>query len=130
MTDPYKTAGSLAVAEERRVLVIEAAERPQDLQLRVAAYTRVSSDSEDQLNSFTAQNRYYTALISSKENWTMVDVYADRGETGGFPAPARGLPQGADRPGTLQIHLAVRTEYNRVSGGYPRVEVLGNRDHL
>lgn len=82
MTDPYKTAGSLAVAEERRVLVIEAAERPQDLQLRVAAYTRVSSDSEDQLNSFTAQNRYYTALISSKENWTMVDVYADRGITG------------------------------------------------
>ena len=50
--------------------------------LRVAAYTRISSDSADQLNSFAAQNRYYTALISSKENWTMVDIYADRGITG------------------------------------------------
>ncbi|MCI9432567.1 MAG: integrase [Oscillospiraceae bacterium] len=76
MTDQYKTAGSLAVVEQR-VIVIEAAERPQELQVRVAAYTRVSSDSEDQLNSFAAQNHYYTTLISSKENWVMVDIYAD-----------------------------------------------------
>lgn len=81
MTDQYKTAGSLAVVEQR-VIVIEAAERPQELQVRVAAYTRVSSDSEDQLNSFAAQNHYYTTLISSKENWVMVDIYADRGITG------------------------------------------------
>ena len=82
MTDQYKTAGSLAVAEQRRVIVIEAAKRPQNLQVRVAAYTRVSSDSADQLNSFAAQNHYYTTLISSKENWVMVDIYADRGITG------------------------------------------------
>ena len=49
---------------------------------RVAAYVRVSSDSEDQLNSFAAQNHYYTSLISAKENWDMVDIYADRGITG------------------------------------------------
>ena len=45
-------------------------------------YTRVSSDSEDQLNSFAAQNRYYTELISSKAEWRMVDIYADEGITG------------------------------------------------
>jgi DNA invertase Pin-like site-specific DNA recombinase len=48
----------------------------------VAAYARVSSSSNDQLNSFAAQVRYYTTLISSKENWNMVDVYADEGITG------------------------------------------------
>jgi len=37
-------------------------------------HTRVSSDSEDQLNSFAAQNRYYTELISSKAEWRMVDI--------------------------------------------------------
>jgi len=83
MADKRKTVGNLAVSDrQQRVIVIEAAEKPQDLKLRVAAYTRVSSDSADQLNSFAAQNRYYTALISGKENWIMVDIYADRGITG------------------------------------------------
>jgi len=82
MADQYKTAGSLAVVEQQRVITIEAADKPQELQLRVAAYVRVSSDSEDQLNSFAAQNHYYASLISAKENWDMVDIYADRGITG------------------------------------------------
>ena len=65
--------GTTALAEKRpRVIKIEPAERPQNVQLRVAAYTRVSSDSEDQLNSFAAQNRYYTELISGKAEWRMV----------------------------------------------------------
>ena len=75
--------GTTALAEKRpRVIKIEPAERPQNVRLRVAAYTRVSSDSEDQLNSFAAQNRYYTELISSKAEWRMVDIYADEGITG------------------------------------------------
>ena len=83
MENRQKTTGNLAISEQQqRVIVIEATEKPQDLKLRVAAYTRVSSDSADQLNSFAAQNRYYTALISGKENWIMVDIYADRGITG------------------------------------------------
>ena len=45
--------GATALAEKQsRVIKIEPAERPQNVRLRVAAYTRVSSDSEDQLNSF------------------------------------------------------------------------------
>lgn len=43
--------GTTALAEKQpRVIKIEPAERPQNVRLRVAAYTRVSSDSEDQLN--------------------------------------------------------------------------------
>ena len=87
MESRQKTVGSLAVSEQQqRVIVIEATEKPLDLKLRVAAYTRVSSDSADQLNSFAAQNRYYTALISGRENWAMVDIYADRGITGASAA--------------------------------------------
>lgn len=71
--------GTTALAEKRpRVIKIEPAERPQNVRLRVAAYTRVSSDSEDQLNSFAAQNRYYTELISGKAEWRMVDIYGKK----------------------------------------------------
>ncbi len=65
-----------------RVITIEATEKPQAIKLRVAAYARVSSSSEDQKHSYGAQLRYYDTLIDRKENWTMVDLYADEGITG------------------------------------------------
>lgn len=78
-----ETDGSLALQErQRRVITIPAAEQPEDVKFRVAAYCRVSSASDDQLNSFAAQNRYYTDLIAGKENWQLVDIYADEGITG------------------------------------------------
>lgn len=48
----------------------------------MAAYCRVSSSSEDQLNSFTAQNIHYTQYIMEHEGWRLVDIYADEGITG------------------------------------------------
>ena len=65
----------------KKPIIIEAT-RQQEIKLRVAAYCRVSTDSEDQLNSFVAQNTYYNAYIRNHENWTLVDVYADEGITG------------------------------------------------
>lgn len=77
------TNGSMALAERPcRVITIEATEVPQVRRLRVAAYARVSSNSEDQENSFMAQNTYYTALITGTPEWEMVDIYADEGITG------------------------------------------------
>ena len=49
---------------------------------RVAAYCRVSSDSEDQLHSFAAQMRYYTQAFSGSATEILVDVYADEGISG------------------------------------------------
>lgn len=66
----------------RKAIVIPASQTPEEIKLRVAAYCRVSSDSEDQRNSFAAQNAYYTEFIAGKKNWTLVDVYADEGITG------------------------------------------------
>ena len=73
--------GNLAL-ERKKVIVIEAAEQPEAAKLRVAAYCRVSSDSNDQLNSFVAQMNHYTTLIGTRDTWTMVDIYADEGITG------------------------------------------------
>lgn len=76
MAEKLMTDGSMALREKQyRVITIEATEKPQNAKLRVAAYARVSSASDDQLNSFAAQNRHYSDLISSKENWRMVDIY-------------------------------------------------------
>ena len=50
--------------------------------LRVAAYCRVSSNSADQLNSYARQISVYTALINSRSDWILVEVFADEGITG------------------------------------------------
>ena len=46
---------------------------------RVAAYARVSTDSEEQLTSYEAQVDYYTRYIHSRPDWQFVDVYTDEG---------------------------------------------------
>ena len=50
--------------------------------IRVAAYCRVSSSSDDQLHSFAAQVQYYTKFIRSNDQMELVDIYADEGLTG------------------------------------------------
>ena len=53
-----------------------------DKRKRAAAYCRVSTDSEDQVNSFVAQVKYYTDFIKHNKNMILVDIYADEGITG------------------------------------------------
>ena len=50
--------------------------------LRVAAYCRVSTDSEDQINSYKSQVQYYTDLIKSNSEWSLAGIYADEAITG------------------------------------------------
>ncbi|MBC2259799.1 recombinase family protein [Listeria booriae] len=49
---------------------------------RTAAYCRVSTSSEDQLNSYKSQVTYYTDLINQNLEWVMAGVYADEAMTG------------------------------------------------
>ena len=51
-------------------------------QLRVAAYCRVSTEQEEQQNSFAVQVAYYTDLINKKKEWTLAGVFADEGISG------------------------------------------------
>ena len=80
MSGKEKTNGSLAMAP--RVITIPAANQETARKLRVAAYARVSSNSEDQKHSFAAQNAYYSKLITDNPDWELADIYADQGITG------------------------------------------------
>ena len=49
---------------------------------RVAAYARVSMESERLQHSLSAQVSFYSSLIQSNPAWEYVGVYADNGITG------------------------------------------------
>lgn len=74
--------------EPRKVTIIPAAlkqvepGRAANQKLRVAAYCRVSTDSEEQINSYKNQLAYYTEKINSKTEWKFAGIYADEGITG------------------------------------------------
>lgn len=50
--------------------------------LRVCAYARVSTEKEEQLNSYNSQLKYYEEKIKSNSDWLYVGIYADEGITG------------------------------------------------
>ena len=49
---------------------------------RVAAYCRVSTDKEDQENSFDSQQRYFRQYIERNPDWELYEIFADEGITG------------------------------------------------
>ena len=53
-----------------------------DLPLRVTYYARVSSESDEQLNSLGNQIAYYEDLIRRNQAWTFVPGYIDEGLSG------------------------------------------------
>ena len=73
---------------ERRVRVIPATTQTNTAgprrngKQRVAAYCRVSTDSEEQLNSYAAQKTYYTQKIEENPDWEMAGIFADEGLSG------------------------------------------------
>lgn len=50
--------------------------------IRVAAYCRVSTNKEDQSNSFESQQRYFQAWIQHNPDWKLQEIYADEGLSG------------------------------------------------
>ena len=74
----------------RRIQVIPAtrnvgsenALRRSDGILRAAAYCRVSTNTEEQLNSYEAQKAYYTQKIAENPNWELAGIFADEGISG------------------------------------------------
>lgn len=49
---------------------------------RVAVYARVSTDDPNQTSSYELQKNHYEDMVSRRENWTLVDIYADEGISG------------------------------------------------
>ena len=50
--------------------------------IRVAAYARVSTDSDEQATSFESQQKYYYDKITNNPGWKFIEVYADEGISG------------------------------------------------
>ena len=50
--------------------------------LRVCAYCRVSTDNEEQLNSYQSRLKYYDEKINSKSEWQFVGIYSDEAISG------------------------------------------------
>lgn len=66
----------------KRITKIEAADTGAVRKLRVAAYARVSTDSEEQLISLDAQKNHYEVLIRSRRDWEYAGLYYDEGISG------------------------------------------------
>ncbi|MGV9196426.1 recombinase family protein [Arcanobacterium canis] len=58
---------------------------------KVAGYARVSTNEEDQANSYQAQIDYYTQYINGHGEWEMVEVYTDEGISGTSTAKRQGF---------------------------------------
>lgn len=50
--------------------------------INVAAYCRVSTESDEQLNSLAVQRDYFNTLISGHTDWNYVGIYYDEGISG------------------------------------------------
>ena len=60
---------------------------------KVAGYARVSTESEEQENSYEAQVRYFTNFIQNHEGWTFAGMYTDAGISGTGTAHRSGFTQ-------------------------------------
>ena len=65
-----------------QVQIIQPYQPRSDTLEKVAAYCRVSTDSQDQLNSYRTQIGYYTNFIAQHPGWELADIYADKGISG------------------------------------------------
>lgn len=50
--------------------------------MKVAIYCRVSTDKDDQANSFESQQRYFRDFIERNPDWELYEIYADEGISG------------------------------------------------
>ena len=69
----------VTVIEPKRSMAVD---KEKYRQKRVAAYCRVSTDSEEQLVSYANQKKVYTEMIGSRKDWCFAGMFADEGKSG------------------------------------------------
>ncbi len=106
-------------------------------QLRVAAYCRVSTKQDEQLNSYEVQRTHYEERIRTEPKWSLVGIFADNGERNKYyiennhPAIidagtfARVQEEIARRSGKPKVkQKGTKTELSRYSSKYALSELL------
>ncbi len=81
--------------------------------LRVAAYARVSTDKEDQINSLANQREYFESYIRSHNEWEYAGVYFDEGVTGTQTKNRAGFKTMIDNCRLGHIDLVLTKEVSR-----------------
>lgn len=81
--------------------------------LKVAAYARVSTDKDDQINSLTNQREYFESYIKANESWLYAGVYFDEGVTGTQTKKRAGFNKMIDDCKTGKIDLILTKEVSR-----------------
>lgn len=106
--------------KERIVQIIPAIKDPKTRRLlaenkrrKVAAYARVSTDSEEQKTSYVAQIDYYTNYINSHKDWDFVKVYTDEGISGTNIKKRYGFQEMIDDAEAGKIDLIVTKSISR-----------------
>ena len=76
-----KNKSVIVIPATKRVgtLKVDAEEKPK---LRVAAYCRVSTDTDEQASSYEVQVEHYTNFINNNSEWELAGIYADDGISG------------------------------------------------
>lgn len=83
--------------------------------LRVAAYCRVSTGSDDQLESLNAQKEHYEKFIKSNPDWEFAGLYYDEGITGTKKEKRKGLQSMITACELRQIDFIVTKSISRFS---------------
>ena len=106
--------------------------RKRKRKLRVAAYCRVSTEEEEQQNSFEVQVDYYTEKITHHDGWQLAGIFADDGISGvrtkkrdQFNEMIELLQEKENRPHPDKIHFPICKEYPRLHQARPNPQKLG-----
>ena len=85
--------GNVMVIPAKRQVGNTARQQNAKPKLRVAAYCRVSTDSDEQATSYDAQVEHYTEFIQKNPEWEFAGVYADDGISGTTIDKRKGFKQ-------------------------------------
>lgn len=77
-----KLERNITVIPARQVAIKCRGKEAVEKKIRVAAYCRVSTDEDEQLNSFENQVEYYTRYINNNPAYEFAGIYADEGISG------------------------------------------------
>ena len=86
-----------------------------DLPLRVTFYARVSTESDEQLNSLDNQISFFENFIKSNKNWTYINGYIDEGISGSTVKRRKNFLQMIDDAKSGHFDLIVTKEVSRFS---------------
>ena len=84
-----------------------------DIPLRVTFYARVSSESDEQLNSLGNQITYYEDLIKKNRSWTFVPGYIDEGLSGISTKKRENFNRMIDEAAQDKFDLVITKEISR-----------------